>query len=196
MEILDRENISDLFIKLAKHEKAQDNLISELKSVLLDAINNSDSWKENASKILNLKEKTVPVLTTEEGKEMSAEEIASIFGEDFKKAEGIDLNSEDPFKGMSLEEIENWEKDQYNKLDIYSLKGRVRNLATLACGDNINSQGEMLINSFVHVFMDLYKYAESLENKETKTQLNERIRKHESAPGLLISAFKLGIKND
>lgn len=129
------------------------------------------------------------------GEELSEAELASHFSERPKKAAkgSVDLTKKEPFKGMTLDEIEAWEAAQNNGNDIYKIKSRVQNLAVGISGGNLTPVGEMMVNSFVHVVKDLYDYADTLTDKETKIRLTERIRKHESMPGNLISAASSGV---
>lgn len=128
------------------------------------------------------------------GEEMSEEELAKMFNEKPKKNQGgVDMSKKHPFKGMSLDEIEEWEAKQNNSNDIYKIKARVQNLAVGISGGNLTPVGEMLANTFVHLFKDLYDFADQIPDKEVKIALIEKIRKHESAPGNLIAAS--GVKS-
>ena len=130
------------------------------------------------------------------GEELSEDELAKHFSERPKKAkkDGVDMSAKEPFKGMSLDEIEAWEAKQQNSNDIYKIKGRVQNLAVGISGGNLTAVGEMMVNSFVHVVKDLYDFADTIHDKSLKIALTERIRKHESMPGTLISAASAGVK--
>lgn len=130
------------------------------------------------------------------GEELSEEELAKHFSERPKKAkkDGIDMSVKEPFKGMTIEEIEAWEDKQQNSNDIYKIKGRVQNLAVGISGGNLTPVGEMMVNSFVHVVKDLYDYASTLADNRIRMELTERIRKHEGMPGNLISAAASGVK--
>jgi len=129
------------------------------------------------------------------GEEMSEEELAKLFGQKVDKKGGVDLSKKNPFNGMTLDEINEWEAKQNNSNDIYKIKARVQNLAVGISGGNLTPVGEMLTNTFVHLFKDLYDFAETIPDKEVKIALTEKIRKHESAPGNLISATVSGVKN-
>ncbi|NJO48256.1 MAG: hypothetical protein HC840_00910 [Leptolyngbyaceae cyanobacterium RM2_2_4] len=130
------------------------------------------------------------------GEELSEEEIAKMFREKNKKKlkDGVDMSQKDPFKNMSLEEIEEWERKQENSNDIYKVKARVRNFAVGISGANLTPVGEMMTNTFVHLLKDLYDFAETIPDKNIKVSLIERVRKHESAPGNLISAVAANVK--
>jgi len=127
------------------------------------------------------------------GEEMSEEELAKMFNEKPKKSSGINMAAKHPFKGMTLEEIEEWEAKQNNSNDIYKIKARVQNLAVGISGGNLTPVGEMMANTFVHLFEDLYDFAETIPDREVKINLIEKIRKHEAAPGNLISAATAGV---
>lgn len=128
------------------------------------------------------------------GEEMSEEELAKMFNEKPKKnSGGVDMSKKHPFKGMSLEEIEEWEARQNNSNDIYKIKARVQNLAVGISGGNLTPVGEMMANTFVHLFKDLYDFADLIPDREMRIALIEKIRKHEAAPGNLISAATAGV---
>lgn len=129
------------------------------------------------------------------GEELSEADIARMFGEKTKKklTNGVDLSAKEPFKGMSIEQIEEWEQKQDNSNDIYKVKARVSNLAA-ATGGSLTAVGEMMVNSFVHVVKDLYDFADTIQDKSLRIQLIERVKKHEGMPGALIDATKSGVK--
>lgn len=131
------------------------------------------------------------------GGEMSEEDLARHFREKPKrKKDGeVDMSKKEPFQGMTLDQIEEWEAKQNNSNDIYKIKARVANLAVGISGGSLTPVGEMMVNSFVHVLNDLYKYAEGLTDKEQKIKLIEQIRKHEGMPGNLIAAASAGVRN-
>lgn len=130
------------------------------------------------------------------GGEMSEEEIAAMFDDKpvRRPKGGVDLTKKEPFKGMTLDEIESWEASQNNANDIYKVKARIQNLAVGISGGNLTPVGEMMVNSFVHVVKDLYEFADTIPDKSIKIALTERVRKHESMPGTLISAASAGVK--
>jgi len=132
------------------------------------------------------------------GEEISEAELERMFNEKSKKktlSGEVDLSKQQPFKGMTLQEIEEWERKQENSNDIYKIKGRVQNLAVGISGGNLTPVGEIMVNSFVHVLKDLYEFAErDLINREDKVKMIERIRKHESMPGTLIAAAAGGVR--
>lgn len=132
------------------------------------------------------------------GGELSEEELERMFQEKPKAVRDrimeVDLSKKNPFKGMTLQEIEEWEAKQNNSNDIYKIKARIQNLAVGISGGNLTPVGEMMVNSFVHVVKDLYEFAEYLPDKEQRIRLIERIRKHESMPGTLIAAASAGVR--
>lgn len=131
------------------------------------------------------------------GEELSETDLAKHFGEKSKKnkKDKVDMSKKDPFKGMSLEEIEEWESKQDNSNDIYKVKARIVNLAR-GSGASLTPVGEMMCNTFVHVVKDLYDFAETIPDKSLRITLIERIRKHESMPGTLINAAGAGVRNN
>ena len=131
------------------------------------------------------------------GKDLSEEEIASHFRENYKRntvKDGVDLSKTNPFQNMSLEQIKEWEEKQNNSNDIYKIKARVANLARSG-GASLTPVGEMMVNTFVHVVKDLYDFAEVIPDKNIRINLIERIRKHEGMPGNLISATSVNLRN-
>lgn len=90
------------------------------------------------------------------------------------------------FENMTKAELEEWENQQNNSTDIYKIKARVANLARKN-GASLTPVGEMMINSFVHLFKALYDFSDSIQDKETKTKLIELVRKHENVPAQLIA---------
>lgn len=130
------------------------------------------------------------------GGEMSEEDLAAHFKEKPKKKskDGIDLSEKTPFKNMSIDEIEAWERKQENSNDIYKIKARVQNLAVGISGGNLTPVGTMMVNSFVHVVKDLYEFAETVQDKSLRIELIERIKRHETMPGTLIAAASSGVK--
>lgn len=129
------------------------------------------------------------------GEEMSEDDLAKHFREKPKKnvVRGVDMSKKHPFKGMTLEEIEEWEAKQDNSNDIYKIKARVQNLVA-GTGGSLTAVGEMMVNSFVHVAKDLYDFAETIPDKEIKINLIERVKKHENMPASLIAAVSGGVR--
>lgn len=124
------------------------------------------------------------------GGEMSPSEIAQMFGEQTPstKINGVDMSLKDPFHGMTLEEIEEWERTVEESNNIYKIKARLQN----HWGGELNPAGEALLNTFTHVFKDLYTFAENIQDKNMRESLTERIKKHEKAPANLIATITRG----
>jgi hypothetical protein len=126
------------------------------------------------------------------GEELSENDIASHFNErPRKKKSGVDLSEKTPFKYMTLEQINEWERKQDNSNDIYKVKARVSNLAR-GSGASLTPVGEALCNSFVHVLKSLYDFAETIPDKSLRISLIEKIKSNEGMPGTLIAA--MGVK--
>lgn len=140
------------------------------------------------------------------GEEMSEAELERLFSE---KSKPKAPKPQKRLKDMSDSEISRTPVQELQKLvdaaeaeerqqdmsnDIYKVKARVSNLAVSISGGNLTPVGEMMVNSFVHVVKDLYDFAENLQDREIRSRLMERIRKHESMPGTLISAASAGVR--
>lgn len=122
------------------------------------------------------------------GEEMTEADLAKQFGEPPPvRKEGKALND------MSRDEIESWERAQDNSNDLYKIKARVSNLAR-GGGAALTAQGEMLVNTYVHVLKSLYDFAENIEDSTTKIKLTQLIRKNEDMPGNLIAAAGAGVR--
>lgn len=139
------------------------------------------------------------------GEELSESDIARMFGESQKRAKPKQKKLKDMSQGeinrtspeelqKLVDEAEEDDRAQENSNDIYKIKGRVQNLAVGISGGNLTPVGEMMVNTFVHVIKDLYDFAETLPDKNTRVMLTERIRKHEGMPGNLIHAASAGVK--
>lgn len=116
---------------------------------------------------------------------MSAEELAKYFDETpilDKKVPVLETK----------EEVEKWEEEQLNSSDIYRIAARVKNLAR-GTGASLTSAGEALCNSYVHIFKDLYDFAETIPDPY-KGNLIELVRKHEGTPANLIAALGSGVR--
>ncbi len=125
------------------------------------------------------------------GGEMSEEDLERHFGQkpQIKKRE----KSKD-FKDMTLDEIQSWEAAQNNSNDIYKIKARVANLAR-GTNASLTPQGEILVNSYVHVMKSLYDFAEKIEDKTLKINLTNLVRSHEGLPGTIIAAAGAGVRD-
>lgn len=124
------------------------------------------------------------------GGEMSPSEIAQLFGEQTpsSKVNGVDMSIKDPFHGMTLDEINEWEKTVEESNNIYKIKARLQN----HWGGELTPAGEALLNTFAHIFKDLYTFAGTIYEKEIRNSLVERIKKHEKAPAGLIATTARG----
>lgn len=123
------------------------------------------------------------------GPQMTEEELAKHFGEKPPEhKQGTDFK-----KMKTLEEVEDWEKEQDNSHDIYKIAARVKNLAR-GSGGTLTPQGEMLANTYVHVLKALYDFADTIPDRDTKTKLVEILRKNEGMPASLIEAAKVGVR--
>lgn len=122
------------------------------------------------------------------GGEMDEEELARHFGERVARKKKTK-----PINKMTMEELEQWEEDQDNSNDIYKVAARVKNLAR-GGGGALTPHGEMMANTFVHVLMALYNFAETIEDRETKIKLIKLVRSNENMPANLIAATKSGLK--
>ncbi len=92
-----------------------------------------------------------------------------------------------------LKTINEWEEQQDNSNDLYKIKARVANLAR-ANGASITPVGEMMVNTFVHVLKSLYDFADTIEDKNIRIKLIQKIRSHEGMPATLINAASVGVK--
>lgn len=123
--------------------------------------------------------------------ELSEDDLAKHFKE--KRQTKKPKEQEKQLKDMTLQEIEAWESAQDNSNDIYKIKARVANLAR-GPGVSLTPQGEMLVNTYVHVLKSLYDFADKLEDKMVKIELVNLLRSHEIMPGTLISAAGAGVR--
>ncbi|CAM6004861.1 unnamed protein product [Sphagnum balticum] len=128
------------------------------------------------------------------GDQMSEDEVANLFQEKPKVVKKKKLK---PVKleKMNLEEIESWEASQNNSNDIYKVSARIKNLARAAVKSNLTAQGDMVVNMFTHVIKNLYDFADTVPDKETKIKLVEKIRSQEEMPANLIAALGAGVRN-
>jgi hypothetical protein len=128
------------------------------------------------------------------GEEMSEAELSRFFSTE-KPAKKPKKEEEKPFSKMTLEEIKEWEAKHDNSNDIYKVAARVKNLAREG-GKSLTAHGEMLANSYVHVLVSLYKFADKLGNAEERIKLTELIRSQEGMPAQVISAAGVGKKSE
>lgn len=121
------------------------------------------------------------------GAEMSETDLEKHFGRQRPKK-----IKEKPLKEMSLQEIEAWERKQDNSNDIYKVSARVKNLAREG-GAALTPQGDMLANTYTHVLLSLYGFAEKIQDATIKINLINLIRSHENMPANLIAAAGVGV---
>ena len=136
--------------------------------------------------------------------EYSEAELSRMFGDKAASKpnkKGLKEMSEDEINRVPVQDLQKLvteaeaeEIRQDNSNEIYKVKARVANLAVSISGGNLTPVGTMMVNSFVHVVKDLYDFADTLTDKELGIRLSERIRRHESMPGNLISAASSGVK--
>lgn len=117
------------------------------------------------------------------GEEMSAKEVADIFGE-----KDIPDENKNPLTGMSPSEAVEREAKQINSTtDIYRIKARVQNLISENVpGASMNRAGEVLCNTVVNMVKDLYDFANGLKDQKIKEELIIKIRKYEEMPANII----------
>lgn len=125
------------------------------------------------------------------GGEMSEAEVANLFHTAEPRAK---KPKQKKLSKMTLEEIEAWEAAQENSNDIYKVSARVKNLARSAVKANLTAQGEMVVNMFTHVIKELYDFADTIPDKETKIKLTNMVRKQEEMPANLIAALGAGVR--
>ena len=77
--------------------------------------------------------------------------------------------------------------------DIYRVAARVKNLARIAVDANLTPSGEGLCNSYIHVLMSLYSFAEKLE-EPLKSELIRLVKENEDMPARVIEFNKRNFK--
>lgn len=122
------------------------------------------------------------------GGEMDEADIARHFDEQPKKKKKPKKT-----KQMTLEELESLEKAMDNSNDIYKVSARIKNLAR-GTDASLTGVGDMLCNTFTHVAKNLYDFADTISDKETKLKLIELIRQNENMPAQFIAAIKNGVR--
>lgn len=219
---LDAQALSEMTRDIVQHNTAQELLIGKLSGLLSEAIADADEdadWIKEAtemSKSLSKRKldfethrfnqkngygvgQRSPYQATPEelqeaedlGPEMSEAEIAALFNA--QPAPKPKKKKQKKLSKMSLEEIEAWEKAQDNSNDIYKVSARIKNLARMSVKANLTTQGDMVCNTFTHMIKNLYDFAETIQDKETKIRLMELVKKQEEMPANLISALFAGV---
>lgn len=89
-----------------------------------------------------------------------------------------------PIVNMSSLELQNEE----NSTDIYRVAARVKNLAR-ADGGALTPVGDILCNSYVHVLIALYDFAETIDASK-REELMSLIRANENMPANILSAAR------
>jgi hypothetical protein len=87
---------------------------------------------------------------------------------------------------MTLEEIQDWEKEQDNSTDIYKIAARIKNLARVDGRASLTPVGDSLCNVYTHIIKRLYDFADTLKSEDEKKCLYELVKKSEAMPGDLI----------
>lgn len=80
----------------------------------------------------------------------------------------------------------------YPDEEIYAVAARVKNLAREG-GGSLTPVGEILCNTYVHVILSLYNFANSLPEGQ-RERLKDLIRASEDMPANVISASKAQVK--
>lgn len=135
------------------------------------------------------KENELNAMEKDFGDEMSEEDIARMFNEKPKKKKKTK-----PIEKMTLKEIEDLEEAQNNSNDIYKVSARIKNLARTAVKGNLTAQGDMVTNTFAHLIKGIYDFAQTVQDKDTKTKLIQYAKDQEQAPANLIAALGAGVK--
>jgi hypothetical protein len=112
-------------------------------------------------------------MVRDEEDEMSASEIAALFGEKPPKKEAEP--KPDPY-------------------DIYAVSARINNHATYTLGlNNLSPQGRMVCNTYAHTLKALYDFAKKMRKGKKKEQLLALIKEQEKSPGELVAALQSGV---
>lgn len=114
------------------------------------------------------------------GEDMSAEELAELFGLEPEKEPIINWSEMDENGIKALEAAQN------NALDIYKVKARVTNLARES-GAGITPNGEAMVNTYIHVLMSLYAFAAKIKDRTLRNEFIELVRSKEGFPGDVIN---------
>lgn len=221
---LDQQTFAETVTKIIEHQKGQLAVITQLKSLLEEAMDREEEadteWYEESEQVL----KDLHALQMYHDSRLFNEknghyepkgQMAEVFTENQPDMpEGGEMSEEElsrlfkekrntkktkqlgkSLKEMSLEEITDWEAAQDNSNDIYKIKARIANLAR-GPGMSLTPVGEILCNSFVHMLKSLYDFADTIQDKSLKIQLIAVIRNQESVPGTIIAAAGAGVKKE
>lgn len=123
------------------------------------------------------------------GEAMSEDELANYFNE-ATPANAVDRMKK-PLSKMTLEEIDKWEAEHDNSTNIYKVSARVKNLARNE-GAALTPVGEILTNTYTHVLLALYKFADSLGAAD-KVRMYELVRSQEGFAGTVINADRKSV---
>lgn len=115
------------------------------------------------------------------GKEMSASEVAKHF------------NEPEPVNKEPDKTPEELAKDYFVSEDIFRIKARVKNEA-VGTGAALTPNGEMMANTFVHLFKTFYDFSNTIEDETLKKKLKELIKSQEVVPANLLAAIRSGVK--
>jgi hypothetical protein len=149
-------------------------------------------------------ETSLPIDVVDEGRlnaienesgEMSEEEVAALFQTQVPEPKAKKKKLK-PLNKMSMEEIEEWERQQDNSNDIYKVQARVKNAASRAVKANLTPQGIMVCNTFVHMLKLLYDFAATVDDKDTRIKLTNLVKSQEDMPASLISALNAGVRSE
>lgn len=99
--------------------------------------------------------------------EMATAEVAELFGEP-----------------VPVEKAPAFPEEQ-----IYAVSARVKNQATMAVNNNLTPVGVALCNTYTHVLMSLYSFANTLPD-EHRDRMKDLIRSHERMPADFISSHQ------
>lgn len=105
---------------------------------------------------------------TDEEQQMSDMDLAAHFGESVRTVADRDADRD---------------ADRINS--IYKVNARIKNYAR-SNGLSLTSAGESLCNTFTHMILELYQFAESLPEDDRK-RLETIVRKQEQMPGDFIA---------
>lgn len=165
--------------------KEADELVKELRT-------KETVWKNLRTDLPSPPQRPVlpPEIPNHEDDQMSEAELAVHFGEPPPAPKELGK----PIENMTIDEIKALEAAQDNSNDIYKISARVKNLATMAAGNNLTNVGVMLANSYTHVLKSLYDFSATLKDEEVKRKLVELVRSKEGMPADFIAAIEANVK--